>query len=280
MITVLSAGILTTIQDLGRFSYASIGVPVSGAMDSFSASLANNVLGNPKNSAVIEITFGSCKLLFNKNTFICISGADFSAQINGVEIKLNHIIFIKQGDILSFGKQIFGVRTYLAVLGGFQSETIFGSRSFYKGITESWRLVKNQQVEIKESLNIKKLKNVSIKVDQELYQTKKLFCFEGPEFNLLTNNQKEKLLNLEYTISTRNNRMGYQLKEKLPNKLPSMLTSAVLPGTVQLTPNGTLIVLMKDCQVTGGYPRVLQLSEESICMISQKTTNQNFGFQL
>ena len=74
--------------------------------------------------------------------------------------------------------------------------------------------------------------------------------------------------------------MGIQLKEPIQNNLPAILTSAVLSGTVQLTPYGTLIILMRDCQVTGGYPRVLQLPEEAINCLSQKTTNSQFHFVL
>jgi allophanate hydrolase subunit 2 len=70
------------------------------------------------------------------------------------------------------------------------------------------------------------------------------------------------------------------LNETIPNTLPSILTSAVLPGTVQLTPSGKLIILMRDCQVTGGYPRVLQVSEESINRLSQKITGDKIQFVL
>ena len=81
-----------------------------------------------------------------------------------------------------------------------------------------------------------------------------------------------------FTISSDNSRMGYRLNETIPNNFESMLTSGVLPGTVQLTPSGKLIVLMRDCQVTGGYPRVLQLSENAINILAQKTTGDQLRF--
>ena len=74
--------------------------------------------------------------------------------------------------------------------------------------------------------------------------------------------------------------MGYRLEEPIDNKFGSMLTSAVLPGTVQLTPSGKLIVLMRDCQVTGGYPRILQLTDDAINKLAQKTTNHTFKFKI
>ena len=96
---------------------------------------------------------------------------------------------------------------------------------------------------------------------------------------MLTLTQKEKLKQ-QFTISVQNNRVGYRLEEPLENNLQSILTSAVLPGTVQLTPSGKLIVLMRDCQVTGGYLRVLQLSEKAINQLSQKTTGDKIKFDI
>ena len=95
---------------------------------------------------------------------------------------------------------------------------------------------------------------------------------------MLNDIQKEQIKNQVFTISNLNNRMGYQLKEPIKNYLTQLLTSAVLPGTVQLTPSGKLIVLMRDCQVTGGYPRILQLSRNAINVLAQKATGNNIQF--
>ena len=100
------------------------------------------------------------------------------------------------------------------------------------------------------------------------------------EYNNLTLGEKNFLLNNSFTISNENNRMAYKLKEKLKNKLKSIITSPVLPGTIQLTPGGEIIILMKDCQVTGGYPRIFQLEEESINHIAQKKTNDIVNFKI
>ena len=104
--------------------------------------------------------------------------------------------------------------------------------------------------------------------------------YKGPEYDLLNKQAKEKLNNINFTISKENSRMGYRLEEHIDNKLGSMLTSSVLPGTIQLTPSGKLIILMRDCQVTGGYPRILQLTEKSINRLSQKSTGDSFSFKI
>ena len=103
---------------------------------------------------------------------------------------------------------------------------------------------------------------------------------KGPEFELLTKKQQKQLLSNKFTISKDNNRMAYQLVEILANNIKPIITSLVLPGTVQLTPSGKLIVLMRDCQTTGGYPRVLQLKEYSIDVLSQKLAGKNIHFVL
>ena len=104
--------------------------------------------------------------------------------------------------------------------------------------------------------------------------------YTGPEYNLLNALPKEQFSKTLFTISKENSRMGYRLQEHIENDLGSLLTSAVLPGTVQLTPSGKLIILMRDCQITGGYPRILQLTESSINNLAQKTTGDTFTFKI
>ena len=280
MITVLNPGIYSTIQDLGRVGFTHLGVPISGAMDLHSASIANQLLNNEKNAAVIEITFGSCKFRFEKTTQISITGADFNPSIDGELIALNSIINVKEGAVLTFGKKVFGVRTYIAISGGIQSEEKLKSNSFYKGVSTSSLLKKGDLISYCRSNFISEEKFSRIKIDVNHFTSNTINCSEGPEFNLLSKEQQEKLITQLFTISNDNNRVGYQLKESLENNLNSILTSGVLPGTVQLTPSGKLIVLMRDCQVTGGYPRVLQLSDYAISRLGQKVAGDQVRFCL
>ena len=280
MIKVLSSGILTTIQDLGRLGFANIGVPVSGVMDQYSAKLSNAILGNSESDAVLEITFGGCKFSFLESSFICISGADYSAKLNEQEIPLNKAIKVNTGDVLAFDKKRSGIRTYVAVLGGFQAKKILNSRSYFKNITKQEKVKKGDCLPFNVSVVKSRATYASIKVDESHFETKIITCFRGPEYGLLSKNQKEQLENKPFTISNDNSRMGYRLKEKVPGKLKSMLTSAVLPGTVQLTPSGKIIILMRDCQVTGGYPRILVLTDDAINILAQKSTNDSIYFKI
>ena len=280
MIKVISPGFYTSVQDLGRFGYADKGVPCSGVLDSHSAQLANQIIGNEENDSLLEITLGKCILKFEKQTIICISGANLSTKINDNIVELNKPIQVAEKDILSFDKPIFGVRAYLAVKGGIQTPKVFGSRSFYQNITDQFRIKKNDCLPFLELKDDKSIKNASVKFDESHFTDKNLLVYPGPEYDLLKHEQKKQLKNLVFTISNDNSRMGYRLEGLIENELSSMLTSAVLPGTVQLTPSGKLIVLMRDCQVTGGYPRVLQLSEQAINRLAQKSTGDKIQFTI
>ena len=280
MIRVIAPGFFTSIQDLGRFGHADIGVPNAGVMDLYSAQLANQIIGNSPSDALIEIALGKVILLFEKQTIICVCGADFSAKINEKPIDLNRSVLVSKKDVLSFEKPIYGARTYVAVKGGIQTEKVLGSRSFYRGVTQQAILKKDDILPIEDWGNSKVQKNASVKIEMEHFTDRNLLVYPGPEYELLSFKQKTQLRTVLFSISSDNNRMGYRLEGVIENDLPSMLTSAVLPGTVQLTPSGRFIILMRDCQVTGGYPRVLQLSEMAINKLAQKATGDKIQFKL
>ncbi|WP_026775354.1 biotin-dependent carboxyltransferase family protein [Polaribacter sp. Hel_I_88] len=278
MLKVLKAGFFTTIQDKGRVGFANLGVPVSGAMDGYSADLANSILNNSLQAAVLEVTLGSCKFQFLKKTVICVSGGDFSPTINEKPIALNSRIQVFENDILSFGKVKFGMRCNVAVKAGFLSEIKLNSRSFYQPITKNGLVKKNDLLSYNEHTTLVSSTKTIVKIDENHFNTLHLDCFKGPEFELLSEYQQKLVTNDFFTISNDANRMGIKLNEILENTIPQILTSAVLPGTVQLTPSGKLIVLMRDCQVTGGYPRVLQLTAFAIHKLAQKAVNHKIKF--
>lgn len=280
MLKVINQGVYATVQDLGRFGYAVVGVPIAGAMDHDSAKLANLILHNNIDDAIIEITLGGSSFQFLKETMICICGADLNATINSTKVLCNHPVKVIKDSVLIFEKPDYGVRAYLAVKGGFLNKKVLKSRSFYKGVTNKYVMKKDDEILYNEFEVIDNQSFSAVKVNQKHFSNTKLEVYEGPEFMLLSKIQKEQIENIKFTISKDNNRMGYKLEESIVNKLKSILTSAVMPGTVQLTPSGKLIVLMRDCQVTGGYPRVLQLTDGAINMLAQKTTNDTFKFKI
>lgn len=280
MIKVLKSGFYTSIQDLGRIGFQEYGVPISGAMDQYAAGVANALLGNDENCSVMEITMTGPTLQFDCDTMICISGGNMSPKLNETLMPINRVTPVFAGSKLSFGKLKFGFRCYLAVLGGFKTENVMHSHSMFKGITKQFIVNKNDTLPITETSKVLGKKNASLKIIQKHFNSKQIEVFEGPEFKQLSKLQQELLLSKTYTVSKDNNRMAYQFEETLENNLESILTSAVLPGTIQLTPSGKLIVLMRDCQTTGGYPRVLQLKESAISVLAQKFTGNMVNFEL
>ena len=278
MIAILHPGIYCSVQDQGRFGHTKMGIPQAGCADTYAAKMANALLKNHEKDALIEITFGQGEFKFTSDTYICLTGGDFSPKLNGKLIKMQSVYFIKKDSVLSFGKRVYGARVYLSVQGGIQTETVYGSRSFFDGITQQ-KLGKGAMLPI---LPIQKYadNNFSkVRVSEKHFTTIYLPCLKGPEFFKLNQEQQRKLFT-PFSISDDNNRVGYRLKESLKNNLSSILTSAVLPGTVQLTPSGKCIILLQDCQVTGGYPRILQLSEIAIARVSQKITGDKIQFIL
>lgn len=280
MIDVLHPGILSSIQDLGRYGYRHLGVPLSGVMDSYSATFANLLLQNNHNAAVIEATMTGPKLQFKTPTVISISGADMQPKCNGNSIPMHQPIIIKANDILSFGKLTAGLRTYIAVKDGFQSESVLNSCSMYQGITPKQRLKVGDTIAYKPYENNQTIKTANVKYKDNSITERTLEAYLAPEFSSLSDKQKALLLNSEFKVSKYNNRMAYRLHGFSDNVISPILTSAVLPGTVQLTPSGELIVLMRDAQTTGGYPRVLQLTEQAINCLSQKMINTEVNFKL
>ncbi len=280
-ILVLSPGLQCSIQDLGRKGFRCFGVPISGAMDKFSAILANKLLNNEEGLPVMEMTCKGSKLFFEDETFIVITGADLSPEINGEPIQLNLVYNVKSGDILNFGKLNFGSRTYLGVKGGFLTESRLNSYSYFQGITEKGRIEKGDRLKIASNNPDFHASASKLKISKSHFNTKKLEVTKGPEFNRLTKRHRLVLFKREFTIDGLNNRMGIQLRNKFPSvEKDEIITSIVIPGTVQLTPSGKLIIMMRDCPTTGGYPRILQLTDIAINQLAQKRTDDKFRFEL
>ena len=278
MIKVLKEGLFTTIQDIGRFGYKNIGVPVSGSMDQTSAKLANLLLGNDESSAVLEMTLVGPTLEFMNDTYISITGADMNPSLNKQKVLQNKPLFVNKGDILYLSHSSNGMRSYLGIKGGFNSEKKLGSKSFYRGITKREKLIKNDKIKFSKVTSSTMKMNKSIN-DFKINRKNKINVFKGPEFDLLDSNSKDIIFNTDFTIGI-NNRMGYNLVEPIENSISSIISSPVMPGTVQLTPSGRLIILCRDCQTSGGYPRVLQLDRSSIDSLSQKTIGETIKLKI
>ena len=275
MIKVIQPGLFTTIQDAGRHGFRNIGIPTSGFMDQESAWAANELVNNNKDESLLEITLTGPTLIFNCNCVISITGGDFNPLINNLPVKMYQSINVSSGDILKLNNTINGARSYIAISGGLNVKSLFGSKSFFSNISDSYHLKKGDEIKVS-----KKSESQILKLDKLKFNLNRFMkVFRGPEYDLLSTNSKKKLFKNEFTINT-NNRMAYNLEEKLQVDIKTIISSPVLPGSVQLTPSGKIIILHRDCQTTGGYPRILQLDTNSLNNLSQLKFNDKIKFSL
>lgn len=278
-VEILQAGLFSSIQDLGRFGFREFGVPPGGAMDLQAAGMANLLLGNDPNAAVLEITLQGPKMQFSGPAQVAIAGADLSPELDGNSLANYRPYNVRAGQVLYFGRRKSGYRAYLAIKGGFQTELVMNSRSWSPGITQFARLEKDMKLPFLEVEHFAASSFAAVKVDN--YLTSALIeAFPGPEYEVLKASEKEALQKWHFSAAKESNRMGIQFQEKLENSLKPILTGPVLPGTIQLTPSGTLIALMRDGQTTGGYPRILQLSEAGLNTLAQKLPGEKLQFKV
>lgn len=284
---VVKAGMLSTIQDLGRYGYQKSGIIVSGAMDKLALRVANLLLGNKEEEAGLEITLIGPVLLFEEAQLIILTGADLSPSIDGEPVTMWRPVYIPKGSILTFGKPASGCRAYLSVAGGFEIKPVLGSYATYLqagiGGWEGRALKPGDQIPFKQTYKDRGKFNWT--PDLKLYpmlDKQTIRVIAGPEFDLFTKESTASFFSEEFSISKENNRMGYRLDGPgiylAENK--EMLSSAVTFGTVQVPQQGKPIILMADSQTTGGYPRIAQVTTADLSILAQKQTGEQIKFEL
>ena len=154
MIKVIQPGLFTTIQDGGRHGFRNIGIPTSGFMDQESAWAANELVNNNKDESLLEITLTGPTLIFNCNCVISITGGDFNPLINNLPAKMYQSINVSSGDILKLNNTINGARSYIAISGGLNVKSLFGSKSFFSNISDSYYLKKGDEIKVSNKLVI------------------------------------------------------------------------------------------------------------------------------
>ena len=271
--TVIATGFYSSLQDEGRFGYRHWGIPVSGPVDAVHFHYANALVGNLSNATAIECTLEGPTLLCNHDTIFAVAGAPMEITKNDKEVPMNTPISCVVGDILSFGKMASGMRSYIAFAGGVQTEIYFGSRSYFYPVSPQGTLEKGQLLPLKD---IKKYKLPKKTFPPPVWPTAevlKITTTYGPDWHSLSKSVQKALITETFTVGS-NNRMGYQLEGASITHQLHLPSSFVLAGTLQLTPNGKLLVAMADGQVTGGYPRALLLDEVSLAALAQTRTGE------
>ena len=267
IVEVVKSGLYTTLQDRGRARYAHKGIPRGGAMDIESYDLCNLLLNNDPDEPVIECTMLGPSLLFHEIGSIVITGSDLSPTINKVPVSNNVVRRITKGDVLSFGRIQSGCRCFIGISGRWQVNRWKGSVSplSYGNVLSENILRKGSSIKITSNeLESRALVQVSREIPNR--EVHSLDVYKGPEYDLFSQSTIKQIGSETYRVHNDSNRMGYRLTgaKVRTDHLPPMISSGVLPGTIQITSSGLPIILCCDAQTVGGYPRIGILSQKSL----------------
>lgn len=284
---VIKQGMLTTVQDLGRYGFRSFGVNPGGVMDRTAARLLNQLLGNDENAAVLEMHFPAGEFLVEETTDLAIGGADFSAELSGGPVTRWAVAHARKGDILRFVKKRIGNRAYLAVNGGFEVDEWLGSASTSfvtaTGGFNGRRLIAGDRIKFKPRAECR---HNSTRIGNSLIpkysDSPALRVTAGPEFDTLTGISQHQFFTEHFAISPQSDRMGFRLNGPRLYRLSDaeILSSGTTFGTIQLLPDGQVIVLMADHQTTGGYPRIATVASVDLPLIAQLGPGSKVSFDL
>ena len=284
-IKIIRSGLQTTIQDTGRWGYQQYGMPVSGAMDTYSMQLANKLVGNHFNEACLEATISGPAIQFEADTYISVCGANMQPKINNIDIEMFKTLQVKPGDVLSFGGLQNGVRTYIAISGGIQVPAVMGSKSTYLrgkiGGLNGRQLKTGDKIEMgicPDKIEIKKATSEQIHEYKDSFTAR---IIAGPESGYFTLNGMEKFLYSEFQLSDQCDRMGYRLNgEKIEHKSTAdIISSGIAFGTVQVPSHGEPIIMMADRQTTGGYPRIANVISADLPYLAQLKPGDKIRFK-
>ena len=258
---VIKPGLLTTVQDLGRYGHQASGVPVAGPMDSFSHRLANQLLGNDADAATLEITLIGPELVFEGDTTIAISGAQFEVTCEDRPMPIGASCAVRAGQRLKFGRILQGARAYLAVAGGVRTEVVLGSRATHlvsrMGGMQGRALLAGDRVPIASGSPprpARKAPGLTLPTKGRAL----LRVVPGPQDHWFERDALKTIGGVSFRISPSSNRMGYRLQGPPLRRVHEgeLISEPVGLGAIQVPAAGEPILLMADRQTAGGYPKI------------------------
>ena len=284
---VTNGGVLSLIQDAGRYGAFNLGLTNGGPTDSLAFYWANKLCGNTINSTAIEISLGGLELIAQVDCVIAITGAPMPLTINGQPKSCWRSFLVKAGDTISLGFNPVGVRCYLAVAGGFTIKPNFGStatvcRESVGGINGN-KLVKNDvlpcQTVSKADDRLKLL--MLAENDQPQYtnevQLHMVLSYQQAHFSSI---EKRSFFSSEYQISQHWDRMGYRLQGRaIRADVDGILSEGICYGAVQIPADGQPIVLLNDRQTIGGYPKIGAVISQDCAKLSQLRQGDKVCFE-
>lgn len=285
-IRILKGGMMTTVQDLGRNGYQSQGFSVAGAMDVRSLKIANLLLDNPENEAVLEITLIGPTLEFTSATIIAITGGDFQPQINGKPAPMYTALYMNKGDILKFGSARTGSRGYIAFSSYLEIPVVMGSRC--TNLKSKIGGFKGRKLQAGDYMNFRIKRRylpffLSRKLEGDNFDQEEatLRVIMGPQDDLISRQGIETFLNSEYTVTSDFDRMGCRLEGPFiaPKRTSDIISDGIAFGAIQVPSHGKPIILLSDRQTTGGYAKIATVASVDIPKLVQRKTDHKIHFK-
>lgn len=282
---VISPGLFTTVQDLGRYGYQRFGVPVNGVLDPFAATMANHLVGNDDDAAVLECTVAGPSFVVLDHANVAVTGANMPIFLNGDEVAGWSSFRVKAGDVLEIGQAQSGCRGYIAVTGGFAVPLVMGSRSCYVGAGIGGLHGRPLQQGDRLHRGIGRILAEPRRLPAELvpkYPDRiTLRAIPGPQDDYFDEGL-EMFFATEFTVSHEANRAGYRLTgpaiRQKSGKPVSIISESSLPGGVQIPPNGQPIILLAE-QTVGGYTKIATVISSDLGLVGQAMPGNTIRFQ-
>ena len=278
VIHVNKPGLLSTVQDLGRKGLRQFGMPVCGALDSGCLQAANVLVGNAPGEAALELTMAGPDVEFGFSSVIAVTGADMDPRINGRPMPMWQAVAVRPGDRLHFGWAKNGCRAYLAVAGGIDVPSVMGSKSTYirgslggfrgRPLTEGDCLPAGVPPAGLRQVLDRRIPAAHIPEYKSPWTVR---VVPGPQARCFSAGGLRAFFSQEFRITKDADRMGCRLEGPVVEHLggADIISDAVLPGSIQVPGNGCPIVMLSDCNTTGGYAKVATIIRQDLWKMAQ-----------
>jgi antagonist of KipI len=273
---VLKPGFLTTVQDLGRFGYAHLGISASGAADPVSLRIGNRLLGNDPSAPALEMTLIGGEFLFEVPALVAVTGSDLEPTVDGTAVPLWTSVPVRAGQVLHFGAAADGARCYLCIRGGFKVDEVLGSASTHLvtglGGFQGRALRKGDALPYDGWEGTPKdSRSFPVSLTTELMKRRYLRITEAPQTHRFPEEALRLLASSAFQVSEEADRMGLRLKGPPLPRLGAedMITEGVPLGAIQVSPDGLPIVLFVEHQTTGGYPKIANVISADLHRVGQ-----------
>ena len=273
-IRVVEPGLSTTVQDLGRYGYAHLGISPAGAADALSFRIANLLVGNEENAPALEMTLLGAALEFEENAVVALTGAACECKAGSAKVPANAVFELPAGAVLECGGMTNGARCYLAIQGGFDVPLCMGSASTFVaghfGGFSGRRLQSGDVLQVRQhgALRVRSLRPGAL---DALRDPRALRVTKGPQQDWFGPEAFEKLFSSAYIVSEQSDRTGLRLKGEAvrPREPSELLTDGIPLGAIQVPQDGQPIILFVDQQTTGGYPKIANVIAADLHRVGQ-----------